>query len=295
MHEHNPTHWAAGFSVSNTFVKEYAKRRFCFPNACFSFPPISLRNKLYLPNYQFPVTAFFPPSWLFQIQILLPHPFSTQSREHGKEEGQARGHFLLRALWSAPPSPGSLSPWLGPNSFTLTLLGQEFDFRILWYCFKPQQFSDILAVPTAHILAHSFKERWFPTTTGAADEAQPPPKELPNIWYWTRLSWCLRFPLLGGRNSSFLDVQSHLMPVCIPAVCVCVVVVVDLASSFFLLFISYFHWGCYPYKLKSQMTVYQAKSSNLCFGKVHVDVGLFVCLFVFFLQKNFLSAIGLNL
>lgn len=43
------------------------------------------------------------------------------------------------------------------------------------------------------------------------------------------------------------------------------------------------------------MTVYQAKSSNLCFGKVHVDVGLFVCLFVFFLQKNFLSAIGLNL
>ena len=144
MHEHNPTHWAAGFSVSNSFVKEYAKRRLCFPNACFSLPPVSLRNKFYLPNYQFPVTAFFPPSWLFQIQILLPHPLSTQSREHGKEEGRARGHFLLRALWSAPPSPGSLSPWLGPDSFTLTLLGQEFDFCILWYCFKPQQFSDIL-------------------------------------------------------------------------------------------------------------------------------------------------------
>ena len=50
------------------------------------------------------------------------------------------------------------------------------------------------------------------------------------------------------------------------------VVVVDLASSFFLLFISYFHWGCYPYKLKSQMTVYQAESSNLCFGRIPPSV-----------------------
>ena len=41
------------------------------------------------------------------------------------------------------------------------------------------------------------------------------------------------------------------------------------------------------------MTVYQAESSNLCFGKVHVDMGWFF-FFFFFLQKNFLSAIGLN-
>lgn len=34
------------------------------------------------------------------------------------------------------------------------------------------------------------------------------------------------------------------------------------------------------------MTVYQAKSSNLCFGKVHVDVGLFVCLFICFLSAE---------
>ena len=70
---------------------------------------------------------------------------------------------------------------------------------------------------------------------------------------------------------------------CASKQCVCVVVVVDLVSSFFLLFISYFHWGCYPYKLKSQMTEYQVESSNLCFGKVHVGF----CFVLFFL---FLSA-----
>ena len=250
-------HWAAGFSVSSAFTKEYAKRNLCFPNACFSLPPVSLRNKLYLPYYQLPVTASFPPSWLLQIQIWWPHP----PRPHLESMGRSRagpGDTPFQGPCGVPLHPQS--PWALGWVLKLTPSHWLFLVRSLTFTspdtvFKPRQFSDILGIPTARILAHSFKERQFSTTNGAADEAQPPPKELPSIWCWTRLPWCLGFSLLGGRKSSFLHVQSYLMTAWIPTFCVCVVVVLDLASSFFLLFISYFHWGCYPSKLKSQMTV----------------------------------------
>ena len=122
----------------------------------------------------------------------------TPSQPHLESKGSSRagpGDTPFQGPYGVPLHPQS--PWALGWVLKLTPSHWLFLVRSLTFTspdtvFKPRQFSDILGIPTARILAHSFKERQFWTTTGAADEAQPPPKELPSIWCWTRL------PLMFG-------------------------------------------------------------------------------------------------
>lgn len=127
-HEHNLTHWAAGFLVGRDFVKEYAKRNFLCLS--FSVPLLTgehghillvLQARRWRPR-RFSFMASFSSPWLFHMQ-LLPHSLLNQSRELGKEQDSQRGHSHpgLYEMPLHPWGPQTLSQGPKTNSFTQIL------------------------------------------------------------------------------------------------------------------------------------------------------------------------------
>lgn len=126
--------------------------------------------------------------------------------------GRARGASHQRAYEvplhpQGPQALGQGCPTPGPSCLLLNLTPSHFLWSGVWFQlhlilfliltsfltswistlaspWSPAQvwgYSTQKTVSAGSILGHTFKEKLFPTTAGAADQAQPSPNQVPNI------------------------------------------------------------------------------------------------------------------